>query len=128
LSLLLDGTGLQPGQTYGCNLVGYEWDRVVANGATPPGLTILGASTVFSDFRQAEVSNTAYYTASSGAFVFASGSIYWSYALDNLRVWDMANAAPIVQANACLSQSQAVPGIQVLMAHVMSQMIISANG
>ncbi len=27
-SPLIDGSGLQAGQSYGCDLVGYEWDRV----------------------------------------------------------------------------------------------------
>ena len=56
--------------------------------------------------------------------VFASGSIYWSYALDNLRVWDFPHPAPRVNADPCLVQSVAVPQIQTLTAHVMSQLIV----
>src|SRR5690242_8686037 len=88
-SPLLKGTGLQPGKAYGCNLVGYEWDTVFTNGATPPGLTVLGISPAVSSGGATEASATTYYTAPSGAFVFASGSVYWSYALDDLRVWDL---------------------------------------
>lgn len=55
---LLDATGLQPGQHYGCNLVGYEWDGIVDNGATPQNLWVLGASPVISDGKTAEVSRT----------------------------------------------------------------------
>lgn len=120
---VLDGTGLQPGQQYGCNLVGYEWDGIFDNGKTPQNLWVLGASHVVSDGKQAEVSNTTYYIATSGAMVFASGSIYWSYALDDLRVWDFPHPAARVNADACLSHSAAVPQIQTLMEHVMSQLI-----
>ena len=101
-----------------------------ANGATPPGLTVLGLeliSSAVSDSGQREASATAYYTAPSGAFVFASGSISWSYALDDLRIWDFPDAAPLVQANACLSHSRAVAGIQALMAHVMLRLLCPAK-
>ena len=33
-SPLLLGTGLQAGRQYGYRLVGYEWDRIFANGAS----------------------------------------------------------------------------------------------
>lgn len=121
---LLTGTGLQPGQQVGCNLVGYEWDGIFDNGATPQDLWVLGASHVISDGKQTEVSNTTYYIATSGAMVFASGSIYWSYALDDLRVWDFPHPAPRVNADPCLLHSAAVPQIQTLMALVMSQVIV----
>src|SRR5205823_468624 len=41
---LLDGTGLLPNRLYGCGIVGYEWDHIFANGATPKGLQVLGTS------------------------------------------------------------------------------------
>jgi hypothetical protein len=124
-SPLLNGTGLQPGATYGCNLVGNEWDAVVENGETPPGLTVLGTSDVITHVGQKQISSTAYYIAPSGAFVFASGSIYWSYALDDLRVWNFRNAAQVVRANPCFAQSRAIPGIQTLMEHVMNELLIN---
>ena len=43
-SQLMNNTGLTPGQEYGCGLVGYEWDKVFNNGATPAGLQILSTS------------------------------------------------------------------------------------
>jgi hypothetical protein len=122
-SPLLKGTRLQPGHNYGCNLVGSEWDSVANNGATPPGLTILGTSSVISSNHQREISDTTYYIAPSGAFVFASGSVDWTYALDNLRVWDFLDPAHVLRTDACLSHSRAIPGIQVLMEHVMSELI-----
>ena len=84
-SPLLDGTGLQPGQQYGCDLVGYEWDRIFNNGATPAGLQVLGVSHTASDFNTADISDTTYYIARSGAMVFATGSIYWTTVLDSYR-------------------------------------------
>ncbi len=42
-SPLLNGTGLQAGHAYGCRLVGYEWDRIYNNGATPAELQVIGA-------------------------------------------------------------------------------------
>jgi len=111
----LDGTGLLPGQPYGCGLVGYEWDRVFANGATPKGLQVLGASRIVSDTKGSDTSNTTYYIAPSGAMVFATGSIYWTLALDNYR---------FQTGESCAGQSLMVPGMQKLMAHVMDALVV----
>jgi hypothetical protein len=92
-------TGLQNGDQLNL-LVGYEWDFIVNNGSTPPGLVILSQSTVVpssllptfdeplnerslpanQDFTK---SHSARYTASSGAKVFASGTIQWAWGLDS---------------------------------------------
>ncbi|MFL5627667.1 MAG: N,N-dimethylformamidase beta subunit family domain-containing protein [Ktedonobacteraceae bacterium] len=115
-SPILDGTGLHPGQVYGCDIVGYEWDRIFANGSTPPGLQVIAESLTqtFQDHKS-DISDTTYYNAPSGAMVFASGSIYWAAALDNYRF----SPDP-----ACLKKDPVVPGIQILMAHVMSALIV----
>jgi hypothetical protein len=84
-SPLLTGTELRPGQAYGCNLVGYGWDKVFDNKATPPNLHILSTSQTANDQNKPDVSNTTYYFAPSGAMVFATGSIYWTFALDDYR-------------------------------------------
>ena len=115
-SLLLAGTGLGTGQQYGCNLVGYEWDKVFANGATPRDLQILSTSHTFNDQNQPDVSNTTYYIASSGAMVFATGAIYWTFALDDYRF----NVDPV-----CANQSHAVPEIQRLMVNVMKAVVVA---
>lgn len=107
-SPLLAGTGLKPGQAYGCDLVGYEWDRVVDNGDTPAGLQVIGDSPTVAD--QGGYSSTTSYTAPSGAFVFASGSIYWGHALDSYRIGAVGG---------CTQPDTVVPGIQKLMANVM---------
>jgi hypothetical protein len=89
-------TGLQdmPPGAYveiGSILVGWEWDAVADNGHTPDGLTILAASptygSILSDAGRtytlgAAVAHTTRYVAPSGAIVFASGTILWSWGLD----------------------------------------------
>ncbi len=115
-SPLLDGTGLQPGRSYGCGLVGNEWDRIVRNGATPAGLQVLAASHPVDYRNQPNISNTAYYIAPSGALVFATGSIYWTNALDSYR---------FRMDKLCVGQDPVVPGMQKLMAHVMDALAVS---
>ena len=116
---LLSGTGLQPGQQYGCDLVGYEWDRIYNNGDTPQGLQVLGtthtqSSDTSSGALRPDISNTTYYIAPSGAMVFATGSIYWTIALDSYRYQ---------VDNSCAGQNPVVPGIQMFMAHVMDALV-----
>lgn len=114
-SPLLVGTNLLPGQPYGCDLVGYEWDRVFDNGHTPAGLQVLGESRTVDDQNKSSTSNTAYYIAHSGAMVFAAGSIQWTYALDSFR-WTATQQCP--------GENVPVPGIQRLMANVMNAIIV----
>jgi N,N-dimethylformamidase beta subunit-like, C-terminal len=115
-SPFLDGTGLQPGQEYGCGLVGYEWDRVFANGATPAGLHVLSVSHTVYGNNHPDVSNTTYYTASSGAMVFATGSIYWARSLDSYSLYG---------DKMCGAQSTVIPAMQNLMAHIMNALVIN---
>lgn len=112
---LLKGTGLAQKQSYGCDIVGYEWDRVFNNHATPAGLQVLATSSTVNDAGVKSFSNTTYYIAPSGAMVFASGSIYWTEALDSYRL----HLDPL-----CVNQNPVVPGIQQLMAHVMTQLAL----
>jgi len=114
-SALLDGTGLQAGQQYGCGLVGYEWDRAFANGTSPAGLQVLGASLTINDSKIADTSDTTYYIAPSGAMVFATGSIYWTLALDGYR---------FQMDKLCIGQNPVVPGMQKLMANVMAALVV----
>jgi hypothetical protein len=83
---LVNGTALS-------QLVGYEWDAVVNNGFTPPGLIMLSASTPAATTiapslppgTNSNASNAVRYTAASGAKVFATGSIQWMWGLDSLN-------------------------------------------
>ncbi len=115
-SSLLDGTGLQAGQKYGCELVGYEWDRVYDNGATPAGLHILARSDTVNFRNERDFSNTTYYIASSGSMVFATGSIYWAAGLDSYRY------SP---EKVCNGQVAVIPGMQKLMINVMKTLAVS---
>ena len=113
-SPLLDGTGLQADQPYGCDQVGYEWDRIFDNGATPAGLQVLATSRTQNNAGRSDTSNTTYYIAKSGALVFATGSIYWTAFLDGYRLHPDPS---------CRSDSLVVPGIQKLMDHAMAAVI-----
>jgi hypothetical protein len=59
-------------------LLGYETDAVFDNGYSPQGLEIVASSPDPSGF-----SNMVTYTAPSGAVVFATGTIQWSWGLDD---------------------------------------------
>jgi hypothetical protein len=89
-------TGLQdmpPGSyiNVGDRTLGWEWDGVVDNGQMPEGLVILAESPVFGELLldsgrvygtvQPITVHTTRYTAPSGAIVFASGTIQWSWGL-----------------------------------------------
>lgn len=123
-SPLLANTGLKPGASYGCNLVGYEFDHIYNNGQSPSGIQVLGQSYTDGLDYGPDISQTTYYVARSGAFVFASGSIYWEYALDALHIWDVPN---VYNDFDCLltSRSAPIPGIQTLMQHVMQELVES---
>jgi hypothetical protein len=113
-TILLSGTGLQPGQTFDNGLVGYEWDRVFHNGYTPEGLQVIATSHVLSIEGLNDISNTTYYIAPSGALVFASGSIYWTAGLDNYR-YD-----PTLYNT---KEGEEIPAIQGLMKNLMAALI-----
>lgn len=111
---LLQDTGLQAGQSFNNGLVGYEWDKVFNNGHTPVGLQILATSKALSIEGIHDTSNTTYYIAPSGALVFATGSIYWTAALDSYRYdWTLNGT----------NEAQAIPEIQQLMTNIMSALI-----
>lgn len=68
------------------HLVGHEYDRAWTEGAfakcTPQTLQIISRSPVRTDQGEKDVSHTAYHTSSSGAGVFAAGTIRWTWGLD----------------------------------------------
>ena len=72
-------------------LVGYEWDAVLDNDKSPDGLVILSESITRANHllpplpagTSPNVSHATRYTATSGARVFATGSIQWVWGLDN---------------------------------------------
>ncbi len=121
-SPLLVGTDLQGGKSYNCDLVGYEWDRVFNNGATPARLKVLATSTTLNDDGKSDFSNTTYYIVPSGALVFATGSIYWTLSLDAYRYQIDDAYAP---GDPCVRRPLEEPGMQKLMANVMDALVNS---
>ncbi len=63
------------------NIVGEEWDAIHNNGHTPPNTEILSSGVVYGNNGLPYPQNSVMYTASSGAKVFAAGSIHWSWGL-----------------------------------------------
>ncbi len=70
----------------GTDLVGWEWDARVDNGAEPPGVTAVAASPVNGGLVQENgrftvqgnaTATATIYRASSGAYVFSSGTNHW---------------------------------------------------
>jgi Abnormal spindle-like microcephaly-assoc'd, ASPM-SPD-2-Hydin len=74
------GTGFVNGTSIP-GIIGYEYDKVYNNGATPAGLQVVGHSPVTGGTVGHSFADTTLYTAPSGARVFASGTIQWSWGL-----------------------------------------------
>ncbi len=140
-SALLKGTGIQAGKSYGCGLVGYEWDRAFTNpnddptyrDATPKGLHLFSSSrvTASDDGKTdgiSELSQSAYYIAPSGALVFASGSLYWGSALDDYRSTSLQDDYVVKLKKTCGDTVTAVPELQKLMGNVMQALLIKHGG
>jgi hypothetical protein len=88
------GSGLHPGDRI-AGLLGYEADR-----STPtayPGTIILTRSPFLHDDGTPDESNMTIYTARSGAIVFATGTIYWAFGLDDYNV-ALRSFAPVSAA------------------------------
>jgi hypothetical protein len=76
------GTGAAPGQAWSA-VVGGEYDHVVQNATTPPGLVTLSASPVTDLQGQPAMANSAYYR--QGGMVFTAGTVDWAWGLDAWR-------------------------------------------
>lgn len=98
------GLDLAPGEAplrIGREIVGWEWDSVVDNGHTPPGLRRLSATPVNGQLMDARgrpgegdaTAVAAAHRTPGGALVFATGSILFSWGLDRegRRVYDPGN-------------------------------------
>jgi hypothetical protein len=81
---LLEGTGLQDGDGIPA-LAGYESDRTVENGRTPPGTQVVARSPVIDATGRPDWHEATVRTADSGAFVFAAGGIHWAWGLSHPR-------------------------------------------
>jgi alpha-D-ribose 1-methylphosphonate 5-triphosphate synthase subunit PhnH len=72
-------------------IVGYEWDKRFSNGAEPAGLVQLSNSPVTPVGATTSSSQATIYQASSGAWVFATGTIFWAYAMDYIPGYHPSN-------------------------------------
>ena len=83
------GTGIASGSTRRIpGLAGYEVDRSFADDSlfgswSPKGLTVLARAPITSANGHASVTESTIYTAPSGAIVFATGTMQWSWGLDD---------------------------------------------
>src|SRR4029079_8693193 len=75
------GSGIGEGETFP-GIVGYEYDHMAPADQRPAGLTMVGRSAV-NGFLGQDTSASAFYTADSGATVFAAGTIAWAWGLDD---------------------------------------------
>jgi hypothetical protein len=106
----VSGTGLANSTNYGYDLVGYEYDRQFPNG--PSNLQIIGNTSVVDSAGVSDWSNTTVYLSSSGAWVFASGSVNWTGALDTYRYVTQGGGTPTV-----------IAAMQTLMSNIMTALI-----
>ena len=74
------GTGMKDGDSIP-GLIGYEADRLFDNGKTPAGLTVLAEGPVVDVNGNPSQHDATIYTAPSGAFVFAAGTIHYAFGL-----------------------------------------------
>ena len=109
-SSFLTGTGLTPGQSYGTDIVGYEWDNIFPSPPGPNNVQIIGTSSQTGVAFGASKSNTITYINPGGGLVFASGSMSWANCLDTYR-W--SGATPAV-----------VAGMQTLFANILATLIV----
>jgi hypothetical protein len=72
---LFEGTGVHAGDSFD-HLVGVEYDRVTPSAPTPRPIEIVAHSSLVCNGNHSH-SDSAYYTARSGAGVFASGTMRW---------------------------------------------------
>jgi N,N-dimethylformamidase beta subunit-like protein len=87
------GTGFKDGDSVP-GIVGYEMDRLFSTFPPPTttNQTLLSRSPFTNDTGQADYANSSIYQAPSGAWVFAAGTIEWSWGLDNSLGHNAADA------------------------------------
>jgi hypothetical protein len=90
------GTAFKDGDSV-AGLVGYEMDRLMPNYPAPNAIsqTLLSRSPFTNTAGVADYANSSLYQAPSKAWVFATGTMSWSWALDN--TWTSAQTDPRIQ-------------------------------
>jgi hypothetical protein len=86
-SWIWEGTGADESTTV-AGIYHIETDLRFANGVEPSGVMTVGSGMVQSYSGSFATAETSLYTASSGAQVFAAGSIGWSRTLSGAGTWD----------------------------------------
>ena len=77
------GTGWSNGTSVP-GIVGYEYDHYFGGASAPVGVTVLSNTPVINtENNQPDTANSTIYRAASGAWVYAAGTIQWSWGLDN---------------------------------------------
>lgn len=77
-----EGSGLRDGDAID-GIVGYETDRTFPNGRTPPGTEVVARSPVVDVGGRPDWHETTVRATPAGAFVFAAGTIEWSWGLSH---------------------------------------------
>jgi hypothetical protein len=83
------GTGLSDGDHLP-GILGYEVDGLFSDATTPAGIIQIAHSPYILD-GQTFAGDSAVYQAGSGAWVFAAGSIQWSWGLNDISPWGPAS-------------------------------------
>jgi hypothetical protein len=113
---VFNGTGLTNGTSLS-GLQGYEADQIYPSGISPANVIRL-AQSPYTLSGGNYYSNMSLYQASSGAWVFATGSMYFQYGLSPLSPWSLSpsvvnpSAQQITQNVLNAFISGAVPGVQ----------------
>jgi sugar lactone lactonase YvrE len=77
---IYEGAGLKAGESLG-SIVGYEWDLVGSNGASPPGLEVVASSPALHEYGYASQHHSTVFYPTASSFVFAAGTIGWAKGL-----------------------------------------------
>ena len=80
-SWVFDGTGIVTGHSFP-GIVGYEYDHMAVPSERPPGLTVVGSSSV-NGFLGSDTAVSSLYQAASGSTVFDAGTVGWAWGLDD---------------------------------------------
>lgn len=123
-SWIFAGTGWADGDELP-HVVGNEYDRVTPGSPTPPNVEVLAHSPVVCE-RRHSFSDMTYYTAPSGAGVFATGTFQWEPHLGPLCAAPppgdvdcgirqaMANVFTVFMAGPAGTQHPSVPNLEAL--------------
>ena len=79
---IYEGTGVQAGDSLG-NIVGYEWDMMANNDASPTGLEEVSSSPALHEYGYMSQHHSAVFYPTPSSFVFAAGTIGWAKGLSD---------------------------------------------